>query len=289
MEYIIDEEYLEVRIDKFIRKKYPLVQLGEIFKGFRVGKIKINGKKIKENYRLKLGDVVKVYFDDDKKEVISFINLSSEEKFLLEEGIVFENANLIIFNKKSNMVMHKGSSHLYGLAEMFKSYYQDNHFNFINRIDKDTTGLVIGAKSLEAGRKLSEEMQKRNLIKKYYILVEGKISKKKFYLESHLKKEETQVKLYDKEKEDTKKSLTYFETLKTNDKYSLLIGQLETGRTHQLRVQLSHMGNPIVGDSKYGSGKEKEMYLFSYFVEIPLYNIKIEMPIPASFSEKLNI
>ena len=287
MEYIIDHEYLEVRIDKFIRKKYPLVQLSEIFKGFRIGKIKINGKKTKENYRLKVGDIVKVYFGDEKKEVINFVELLSNEKAILAEGIVFENKDLIIFYKKSNMVMHKGSGHPYGLAEMFKSYYRNNRFNFVNRIDKDTSGLVIGAKSLEAGRKLSEEMQKRNLVKKYYILVEGRISKKKFYLESYLKKEETHVNFYDKEQKNAKRALTYFETVKYNDKYSLLIGELETGRTHQLRVQLSHMGYPIVGDKKYGSGMEKEMYLFSYFVKIPLYEIEIEMPIPKKFLEKL--
>lgn len=287
MEYIIESDYSDVRLDRFLRKKYPLVSLNEIFKGFRTGKIKVNGRKVKENYRLSFGDIVKVYFDDEKREKISFSEITDKEKKDLENGIVYEDEGIVIFNKKSNVVMHKGSGHDYGLAEMFKSYYKNSNFNFINRIDKETSGLVIGAKSLEMTRILSEELREGHIVKKYYILVHGSINKNKFTLESFLKKEETRVELYEEEMADTKRSLTHYEVISKNNQYTLLVGQLESGRTHQLRVQLSHMGSPIVGDNKYGNSDGNKMYLYSFYIEIPKYNIKIEMPLPEKFNEKI--
>lgn len=286
MEYIIESEYSDVRLDRFLRKKYPLVGLNEIFKGFRTGKIKVNGRKVKENYRLSLGDIVKVYFDDEKREKISFFELTDKEKKDLENGIIYEDEGIVIFNKKSNVVMHKGSGHSYGLAEMFKSYYKNNNFNFINRIDKETSGLVIGAKSLEIARILSEELREGRIVKKYYILVHGNINKKRFTLESFLRKGENGVELYERETPETKKSLSHYEVINKNDHYTLLIGKLESGRTHQLRVQLSHMGNPIVGDKKYGTSISTQMYLYSFYVEIPKHNIKIEMSLPEEFNVK---
>ena len=169
MEYIIDSEYSNVRIDRFLRKQYPLVPLSEIFKGFRIGKIKVNGKKIKENYRLQEGDILKIYFAGDKIKKSIFLDLTEKENKILKEGIVYENKDLIIFNKKNHIVMHKGSGHDYGLAEMFKSYYKNDNFNFINRIDKETSGLVIGSKTLKSSRVLSEELRNGNIVKKYYI------------------------------------------------------------------------------------------------------------------------
>lgn len=287
MEYIIESDYSDVRLDRFLRKKYPLVSLNEIFKGFRTGKIKVNGRKVKENYRLSFGDIVKVYFDDEKREKISFSEITDKEKKDLANGIVYEDEGIVIFNKKSNVVMHKGSGHDYGLAEMFKSYYKNSNFNFINRIDKETSGLVIGAKSLEMTRILSEELREGHIVKKYYILVHGSINKNKFTLESFLKKEETRVELYEEEMADTKRSLTHYEVISKNNQYTLLVGQLESGRTHQLRVQLSHMGSPIVGDNKYGNSDGNKMYLYSFYIEIPKYNIKIEMPLPEKFNEKI--
>lgn len=286
MEYIIESDYSDVRLDRFLRKKYPLVSLNEIFKGFRTGKIKVNGRKVKENYRLSFGDIVKVYFDDEKREKISFSEITDKEKKDLSNGIVYEDEGIVIFNKKSNVVMHKGSGHDYGLAEMFKSYYKNSNFNFINRIDKETSGLVIGAKSLEMTRILSKELREGHIVKKYYILVHGSINKNKFTLESFLKKEETRVELYEEEMADTKRSLTHYEVISKNNQYTLLVGQLESGRTHQLRVQLSHMGSPIVGDNKYGNSDGNKMYLYSFYIEIPKYNIKIEMPLPEKFNEK---
>jgi len=124
-------------------------------------------------------------------------------------------------------------------------------------------------------------------VKKYYILVNGKIEKNNFILENYLKKDEERVIVSDIEKDGYKKSITYFKKIKEYDKYTLLEAELKTGRTHQLRAQLNHIGNTIVGDTKYGKNiKEDIMYLFSYYLKIDLYNLEIKLEMPNFFNKK---
>lgn len=287
MEYVIDSSFHEVRLDRFLRKKYENTPLTEIFKGIRTGKIKVNGKKAKENYRLKEGDIVKVLIAGGETVMKSFMKISPQDMSILKNGIVYEDEKVVIFNKEANMVMHKGSGHEYGLSELFKSYYGTDEFNFVNRIDKATSGLVIGAKSLAVTRELAEEVREGKTDKKYYILVDGTVDKKEFTLKTYLKKDETKVVELSSYEDGAKESISYFKVLKVGRKRSILEGRLETGRTHQLRVQLSSLGYPIVGDGKYGKGG-KDMFLFSYYCEIPKYKIKVELPLPEKFLKNLD-
>lgn len=286
MEYIIDSSFHEVRLDRFLRKKYENTPLTEIFKGIRTGKIKVNGKKSKENYRLKEGDIVKVLISGGETEEKKFIKISSKDLTTLKSGIVYEDERVVIFNKETGMVMHKGSGYDYGLSELFKSFYQTDEFNFVNRIDKSTSGLVIGAKSLVVTRELAEEVREGKTDKKYYILVDGVIDKDRFTLKSYLRKEETKVVELSSYEEGAKESISYFKVLKRGKNRTILEATLETGRTHQLRVQLASLGHPIVGDGRYGRGG-KNMFLFSYYCEIPKYNIKIELPLPEEYTKNL--
>ena len=287
MEYVIDSSFHEVRLDRFLRKKYENTPLTEIFKGIRTGKIKVNGKKSKENYRLKEGDIVKVLIAGGETVMKSFMKISPQDMSILKNGIVYEDEKVVIFNKEANIVMHKGSGHEYGLSELFKSYYGTDEFNFVNRIDKATSGLVIGAKSLAVTRELAEEVREGKTDKKYYILVDGTVDKKEFTLKTYLKKDETKVVELSSYEDGAKESISYFKVLKVGRKRSILEGRLETGRTHQLRVQLSSLGYPIVGDGKYGKGG-KDMFLFSYYCEIPKYKIKVELPLPEKFLKNLD-
>lgn len=286
MEYIIDSSFHEVRLDRFLRKKYENTPLTEIFKGIRTGKIKVNGKKSKENYRLKEGDIVKVLISGGETEEKKFIKISSKDLNTLKSGIVYEDKRVVIFNKEAGMVMHKGSGYDYGLSELFKSFYQTDEFNFVNRIDKSTSGLVIGTKSLVVTRELAEEVREGKTDKKYYILVDGVIDKDRFTLKSYLRKEETRVVELSSYEEGAKESISYFKVLKRGKNRTILEATLETGRTHQLRVQLASLGHPIVGDGRYGRGG-KNMFLFSYYCEIPKYNIKIELPLPEEYTKNL--
>jgi 23S rRNA pseudouridine955/2504/2580 synthase len=287
MDYKITEEYKDTRVDKFVRKKYEGLKLGEIFKYLRTKKIKVNGKKVEGKYRLQVGDIVNVFLREGATKEKEFITLSPNEIKYIEKGIVYEDDRILIFDKEPNMVMHKGSGHEYGLSEMLKAYTKNMNFTFVNRIDKATSGMIIGAKTLPVVRELSEEIRERRVEKKYYILVDGKPSKKEFTIKSYLKKTETKVVELDSWEEGAKESISYFKVVKSGKDRTLLEGLLGTGRTHQLRVQLANEGIPIVGDVKYGKGKEDIMYLYSYYVKIPKYDIEIQREVPLQFLAKL--
>ena len=142
-------------------------------------------KKVKENERLRAGDVLYIYGEHEEKSS-DFIKLSSTEKKFVEENIVYENENYLVFYKPSKNVMHKGSGFDYGIVEMLKSHYQNNDINFVNRIDKETSGLVIAAKNIEYTRKLSEIIRDRNINKYYYVLVKGVPASNDFKVEVQL-------------------------------------------------------------------------------------------------------
>ena len=292
MKYIIDKEDEGVRLGRYLRKKLKSIPLTEIFKAMRIGKIKVNNKKKKENYRLEEGD--KVFIGLEIDEEISeepFIKLSPAEKEELKKGIVFENEDLIIFNKKKDVVMHKGSGYEYGISEMFKSYFKDNNFNFVNRIDRKTSGLVIGAKNKISTRILTEEIRENRIKKKYYVLVHGIINKDKFIIDNYLKKIDDKVVVTTKDDLEGKEAITIFKVLEKieSKNITLLEAELITGRTHQLRVQLSNMGYSIFGDTRYGKkDDEKSLYLNSFYCEIPKYNIKIELPVSDFFRLRMN-
>lgn len=290
MEFIIDEKFADVRVDRFLRKMLPDTPLTEIFKGIRTGNIKVNGKKTKENARLSLGDTIKIFWlAGEKMENVApkkenFIKLSPQEIEEIKNSTVFENDDILIIDKKENLVMHVGSGHDYGLTEMVQSYLKNSDFSFVNRIDKATSGMVIGAKTLPMARILAEEIRENRVDKRYFILVEGAIPKTEFTKTTYLKKIEDRVIELEKYEDGAKESTSHFKVLKREGGFTLLEGQLSSGRTHQLRVQLSSMGHPIVGDIKYGSKvRSKRMMLHSYYLNIPKLGIKLSLPLPDSF------
>ena len=283
MEFIIDKNYDDTRIDKYLRKQLGNLPLGEIFKLFRKGDVKVNGKKVKENHRIFEGDKVFVYAKVEAlKDEETFLELSQEEKTFVKNNIKFEDENMLVFYKESGIVMHKGSGFSYGISEMLKAYYKNPHFTFVNRIDKETSGLVLGSKNLVKTRELTEKIRERDISKCYYVIVKGK-SPKNFTIKNKLKDTGEKI-IVDKE---GKEAITYFETLYSNEKYSLLKATLETGRKHQIRVQLANYGFPIVGDNKYGFREGKEMFLNSYSIEFE--DFVYENELPKSFKEKLGL
>ena len=286
IDYIIDEEYESVRIDRFLRKNLKKISLSEIYKLIRKSKIKVNNKKVSQDYRLQIGDIIFVFLPENFKELEdeNFISLTEERKEKIKSMIVYENENLFIINKPLGGVVHRGSGHDISLLEEFRAYYSSNSINFVNRIDKLTSGLVIAAKNIKTAREIAKEVQDGNIVKKYYILVHGTIEKNSFSIKNFLKKDEEKVIVSNIEKEGYKISITHFQKIKSYNNYTLLEAELETGRTHQLRAQLSHMGNPIVGDTKYGLDDKKDrMYLFSYYLKIGLYDLEIKLELPTFF------
>lgn len=282
-EYQVPEKYIDVRVDRYLRKEFPSLNLGEIFKALRTGKIKVNGKKVKENYRLLQEDTIQNYLSAEEKEEKEWIEISDAQRRELEKRIFYQDQEILVFDKKEKELMHKGSGHDCGLAEMLQSYFCNVDFHFVNRLDKNTSGLVLAGKNLQRVRSLVEEIKERAIEKKYYIIVKGVPKEKEFSLVSYLKKEEEKVWESKEEKEEYKECRASFRLVQQNGRYSLLEANLETGRTHQLRVQLAGIGHPIVGDNKYGTEKAKRMYLHSHYLCLKKEGKEWDTGVPQEF------
>lgn len=282
-EYQVPTKYIGVRVDRYLRKEYPQLSLGDVFKSLRTGKVRVNKKKVKEDYRFLEEDIIQDYLLEGEKKEKSFLTLSSTEKENIEAQIFYQDEEILILDKKAGELMHKGSSHEYGLAEMLQGYFQNEDFHFVNRLDRGTSGLVLAGKSLPVIRNLSKKIKEGTIEKKYYIIVEGVPKKKEFFLVTYLKKEEEKVKASQEQQEDYKECRASFRVLEQRGRYALLEANLETGRTHQLRVQLAEIGHPIVGDTKYGKTKGKRMYLHSHRLEFLKEEKEWDTGVPQDF------
>ena len=289
MEFTINNDFHNARLDTFIRKTYQDIPLSGVFKMIRKGNVKVNKKKKKQNYRLQEGDIVRVWEPSPPTAAKPLLQLSNDEIKLVREIIIYEDDNILICNKPAGLVMHIGSAHEHGLTELIQAYTKNPQFSFVHRIDKMTSGLVMGAKNIGTARTLSELIRDRAIEKKYAVLVEGRMEKKHFTLSTFLKTDGDRVRVHPDDKDGAKESLSDFMVMQHGRHRTLLKASLHTGRKHQLRVQLANIGHPIVGDGKYGN-KEKEdmMFLFSHSLVVPSLKIDFSIPVPDFFYDKLN-
>ena len=283
MEFIITRDFHDVRLDRFVRQKYREIPLTGIFRLIRKGRIRINGKKKKQDYRLQENDVVRVDISTSPSAAKSLVRLSPDQEKQATEAIVFEDNNIVLCNKPPGLAMHRGSGHEFGLVELLQSYSKNPKFTFVNRIDKATSGLVIGAKNLVTSRKLSELFRQQAIEKQYAIMVDGLVAQDRFTITSFLKKEDDRVEEYTNDNDGAKKAISSFSVVRRYKNTTLLEARLLTGRTHQLRVQLAKRNHPIVGDMKYGNRRAQNMLLFSQRVVIPAFNLDVSLPVPEYF------
>lgn len=283
MEFIITRDFHDVRLDRFVRQKYREIPLTGIFRLIRKGRIRINGKKKKPDYRLQENDVVRVNISTSPSAAKALVLLSSDQEKQVAKSIVHEDNNIVLCNKPPGLAMHRGSGHDFGLVELLQSYSQNPKFTFVNRIDKATSGLVIGAKNLVTSRKLSELFRQQAIEKHYAIMVDGLVAQDRFTITSFLKKEDDRVEEYTNDNDGAKKAISSFSVVRRYKNTTLLEARLLTGRTHQLRVQLAKRNHPIVGDMKYGNRRAQNMLLFSQRVVIPAFNLDVSLPVPEYF------
>lgn len=292
-EYVVDSETEGMRIDRYLKKTFKNEPLSKIFQALRKGDVKVGGKKVKENYRLSLNERISVKYL--KAETVSNENKNYKknkiEKKVLDKykkSVIFENEDFFIVNKEGNIPMHKGTGHKYGLSEIFKEIYNSENINFANRLDYETSGLVIGCKTLKFLRYISEKIRNNEVRKKYIAVVHGIIEEEEFTIENYLVVEENGVSVTKNETEG-KKSITEFRCIgrkksrETNVKNIGNVGEtaldinLVTGRKHQIRAQISNYGYPIVGDRKYGKNdKSDTLYLCCYYVAFDEFEYEIE-------------
>lgn len=274
-EDIVNYETENMRIDRYLKKMCKNETMSAIFRSLKNGNVKINNKKVKENYRLCLNDKISIKFLDVKLSKKNDLKKLNYDKKYFENIIIYENENFFIVNKPEKIAMHKGTGHEYGISEIYKDIFGEN-VNFANRLDYETRGLVIGCKNMRFLRYISEKIRNNDVEKKYVALVHGEIEKDEFIVENYLETTENLVKVYEKNNNKGKIAITKFYKKNVDNNKTLLEIELITGRKHQIRAQLSNLGFPIVGDRKYGiKDKSNTFYLCCYFVAFDDYSFQI--------------
>lgn len=270
------------RLDKFLQKRFKTLPKSLMYKYIRKKCIKVNGKKCDIQTMLNEGDILTLYIKDEffeNSEEKSYEFLKAPKKF----DIVYEDENIILIDKKPGVIVHPDKNyHFDSLVSRVQHYlYDKGEYNpdeekafapaLVNRIDRNTGGIVIAAKNAESLRILNKKMKTRELEKFYLCLLHGIPDKSSDTLHGYITKNESKnkVTVFKKEVENSKEIRTKYNILDFDGKYSLAEIELLTGRTHQIRAHMASIGHPLVGDTKYGKNKKapdsiKYQALYSY-------------------------
>ena len=275
-ELVVKKNDANQRLDKFLLKKFKTMPKKMAYMYIRKKCVKVNGKKATPEVMLKEHDLLTFYIKDE-----FFDNIQEENYEFLKAPknlkIIYEDENIILLDKKPGVIVHQDKSyHFDCLLLRLQHYLYDNgEYNpkeencfapaLVNRIDRNTGGIVIGAKNAESLRILNQKMKDRELHKFYLCLLINKPKKDNAILSDYLIKNEktNKVTVLRNEKQGAKKILTKYSVLETNNNLTLCEVELLTGRTHQIRAHMSSIGCPILGDNKYGNKKLNQKYSLS--------------------------
>ena len=254
------------RLDRFIAKAVPLLPASLAQKYIRIKRIKRNNAKTERDCRLEAGDVLQLYINDEffekPREDNAFLTVATPKL-----NIVYEDEHILLVDKRPGQAVHPHDGAEYGrtLIDHIQSYlYQkrewrpreENSFTpaLCNRIDRNTGGIVIAAKTAEALRVLNQKIKDREMDKRYLAIVEGKLKLQEGNLKGYLFKDAKKNRVFvtDTPQSGAKSCQTNYKVLAFHNGLSLVECELITGRTHQIRAQFAHAGHPLLGDGKYG-------------------------------------
>ena len=269
-QFIVNANDAGQRMDKFIAKSIPKLPKSLLYKALRTKRIKLNGKRCEISTRVAEGDLVECYLNDE-----FFEQTQTEFPFLAapkELDILYEDENILLLDKKPGLLVHEDQQeqvdtlinrilhYLYEKGEY--SPEEENSFvpALCNRIDRNTGGIVIAAKNAPTLRVLNQKIKDRELDKRYLCIVHGQMKPKSAILKAfHIKDEsKNQVFIYDSPRPGARTILTKYHVIAQNARFSLLEVELLTGRTHQIRAHLAHVGHPLLGDTKYGFNRDNK-------------------------------
>ena len=265
-EFLIGANDSGQRLDRFLAKAVPLLPASLAQKYIRIKRIKCNGKRIERDSRLQEGDLLQLYINDEffdkPREDNAYLTVASPKL-----NIVYEDAHILLVDKRPGIAVHPHDGAEYGrtLIDHIQAYlYQKREWNprgenaftpaLCNRIDRNTGGIVIAAKTAEALRVMNQKIKDRELDKRYLAIVEGTPKPREGTLKGYLFKDAKKNRVFvsDQPQPGAKSCQTNYKVLAVSGGLSMVECELITGRTHQIRAQFAHAGHPLLGDGKYG-------------------------------------
>ncbi len=276
--FTVNNDYHDSRFDKWFKKNIIDVPHSLIEKIIRQNKVKVNNKRTKSSYRVQEGDIVQIFeiskFKPSKKDTKIKYKPNKKELGEYSDYIIENNENFVIINKPTGIPVQSGTKSFRNMVDILKDtiYFQNSKPYIVHRIDKDTSGILIIAKSKKYAQLFTSLFRIRKIHKTYLAIVYGKVNKS-------IRSMKNDLIYYENKKKTIQKALTNLKIIRSNESYSLLELNPITGRKHQLRKQLLNIGNPIVGDDKYFLNnfkriKIKELLLHAYKIKFMINNVK---------------
>jgi 23S rRNA pseudouridine1911/1915/1917 synthase len=277
--YIVQPTEVGQRLDRYLTALVPDVSRTAIQHMITEGGVLVNGRSSKAGYGLREGDDIRVYH------MLPAAQLSHVKPQSYPLEIVYEDDDLLVINKAAGMVVHPAPGHsddtlVNALVARYPQLEEQNNDvrpGIVHRLDRDTSGLLIVAKNTRTQAALIEMMKQHTIVKRYLALVEGNISLDHGSIDAPIGRNPHNRQQMAITATSSREARTHFRVLERFARHTLLLLELETGRTHQIRVHLKAIGHPVVGDAVYGSGRSKnEPMLQRQFLHA--YQLKFQHP-----------
>jgi 23S rRNA pseudouridine955/2504/2580 synthase len=278
-EIVIGKNDANQRLDKFLTKRFKSMPKSLMYKYIRTKYIKVNNKRCEISTMLNEGDILKLFikeefFDDDNSQKENYDFLKAPTKL----DIIYEDENILLINKKPGVIVHPDEKYHFDslISRVLHYLYDKKEYNpkddkafapaLVNRIDRNTGGIVIAAKNAESLRALNAKMKTRELTKLYLCMVQGTLKHKQGLLDGYLEKNEkkNKVTILKKPTPNSKPVKTKYTVVSNIKGNSLVEVDLLTGRTHQIRAHMSSIGHPLLGDTKYGYKRRNDNDFYKY-------------------------
>ena len=257
LEFLVLKDDENKRIDSFLNNNLEDVSRNRIQKLIEEKQVLVNNKSINKNYKLKENDKIIINIEEPKE-----IDILPEN---IPLNIVYEDEDVILINKPQDMVVHPANGHYsHTLVNALMYHCKDNlsgingvmRPGIVHRIDKDTSGILIVAKNDKAHQKLASQLEEHSMTRVYYAIVYNNLKNDKGTIDAPIGRHPIDRKKMAVIDKNSKRAVTHYEVLQRFNKYTLIKLKLETGRTHQIRVHMSYIGNPLLGDIVYGKEKQ---------------------------------
>jgi 23S rRNA pseudouridine1911/1915/1917 synthase len=297
LEWIAEAEQSGERVDKFVTDSLddPAVSRTQVQEWIKAGAVQVDGKIAKANVKVLEGNRVVLQIPEPEEAAIVPENIPLE--------VIYEDSDLIVINKKRGMVVHPAPGHSSGTLVNALMYHCKDlsgingmiRPGIVHRIDKDTTGLLMAAKNDLAHISLAEQLKEHTVTRKYIALVHGNLPHDQGTIDAPIGRDLNDRKLFTVTDRNSRHAVTHFHVLERLGDYTIVELQLETGRTHQIRVHMKYIGHPLAGDPVYGrnktvalKGQALHAALLGFTHPRSGERLEFEMPLPADFEYVLS-